>query len=421
MNKIVLKLTTAVTTAALLTGSVASVAFGTTTVTVTGNGADSSNTANVDVSNSTAVSQTNNADIQNNVTINANSGNNTADKNTGGDTSITTGDANVSSSVSNSANSNVASVGCGCTGGVDVKIAGNGADSTNKVNADVTNTTGLSQTNNADVTNNVNIDAKTGKNTADKNTGGTTSISTGDIKVTGDVSNSVNQNVAQVGGGNGGSFSAEISGNGAESKNTIDLGIDSSVAVAQQNNADISNNVSVDANSGKNSANENTGGDTSIATGDANVEVGVSNIANSNVLDLSSCDCAIDGSVKVAGNGADSKNKAEVSLETGLAASQDNNFSCGGSYGWNFWGGSKGDCAGVKVDSSTGGNSANENTVHGSDPVVSTGDAGGNVSVSTSANKNVLGNLGDLTLPNLSSVHDFNGLMVLLMGMFSAH
>lgn len=424
MNKIVLKLTTAVTTAALLTGSVASVAFGTTTVTVTGNGADSHNTANVDVSNTTAVSQSNNADIQNNVTINANSGNNTANKNTGGDTSISTGDANVSSSVSNSANSNVASVGCGCTGGVDVKIAGNGADSKNKVDANVSNSTALSQTNVADVNNNVNIDAKTGKNTADKNTGGTTSISTGDINVTGNVSNNVNQNVAEIGGGNGGSFSAEISGNGADSKNTIDLGIDSTVAASQSNNADITNNVSVDANSGKNTADKNTGGDTSIATGDANVSVGVSNMANSNALDLSSCDCAIDGSVKVAGNGADSKNKADVTLGTGLLASQTNDFTCGGpSFGFDFFGGNrgKGDCAGVNVDSSTGGNVADSNTQKGSDPTVSTGNAGGNVTVSTSANKNVLGNVGGLTLPDLSSVHDFNGLMVLLMGLFSSH
>lgn len=411
MNKFVLKLTTAVSTAALLTGSVASVAFGTTTVTVTGNGADSNNTANVDVSNSTTVTQSNNADIQNNVSISTNSGNNTASKNTGGDTSITTGDANVSSSVSNSANSNVAAVGCGtCAGNTDVKIAGNGADSRNDVDLGLSNTTVVTQVNTADVTNKVNIDAKTGKNTAKDNTGGDVSITTGDANVTAGVTTDVNQNAAQIGGGNGGgSLSAEISGNGADSHNYLDLGVDNTVVATQSNDANIKNNVEVDANSGYNTAKDNTGGDTSISTGDANVTVGVNNHANSNALDLSSCDCAFDGSVKIAGNGADSRNDADVTFGSVSVATQVNDYNADS------------ECAGVDVQSSTGGNVADSNTVHGADPMISTGDAGANVTVGTSANSNVLGNVGDLTLPGFPSVHDFNGLLVLLMGMFSSH
>ena len=420
MNKIVLKLTTAVSTAALLTGSVASVAFGTTTVTVTGNGADSNNTANVSSSNSTNVFQTNDANIQNNVTINANSGNNTANKNTGGNTSVSTGDANVSSSVSNSANSNVASVGCNtCAGSTDVKIAGNGADSTNTAKVDVTNKTGVTQANDANIQNNVTINANSGNNTANKNTGGNTSVSTGAANVTGNVSNDVNQNVAQVGGGSGGSFSAEISGNGADSSNRLNLDLGNDVQVFQNNEANIKNTVNVDAFSGFNTANKNTGGNTSVSTGDADVTVGVTNKANSNALDLSSCDCAFGGNVKIAGNGADSTNTANVTLGSALLATQTNDFSCGGDEWFGFLGGSNGNCAGVNVNSGTGGNTANKNTIHGSDPMVRTGDAGGDVAVSTQANSNTLGDLGNISLPNLPS--DLNGLLVLLMGMFSSH
>src|SRR3990172_3459264 len=311
MNKFVYKLTTAVSTAALLTGSVASVAFGTTTVTVSGNGADSDNTANVTVSTSNSIVQNNNANIQNNVNIDANTGDNDANDNTGGDVSIDTGDANVSSSVSNSANSNVASVACGgCPGDTTVKISGNGADSDN----------------------------------------------TADVKV-------ANQ-----------------------------------TAIQQTNNADISNNVDVDAETGDNEAEDNTGGDVSIDTGDADVEVGIDNKANFNGVNLDEC-CELGADIKIAGNGADSDNDVKVKLSSELGAQQSNNFSCegkGGEWGWlNFWGGSKGDCTGVDVDADTGGNDAEDNTSHdGGDPSVETGDADVKVESSTEANSNVLGDLG---------------------------
>lgn len=427
MNKLVYKVTTAVSTAALLTGSVASVAFGSTTVTVSGNGADSNNEAKVNVTTSKSIYQTNTADIQNNVNINANSGDNTANKNTGGDVSISTGDANVSSSVSNSANSNAASLSCGtCAGNTDVKISGNGADSKNKVDLDLDNTTKVYQSNEADVRNNVKVDANTGGNKANKNTGGDVEIETGDADVTVDVTNAVNQNVATIGGGAGGSLSAEISGNGADSKNDLKLNLDNDVEILQENVADIKNSVDVDANSGDNQAKKNTGGDVSIDTGDADVNVEVTNKANFNGLDLSDCSCEMDAEIKIAGNGADSENKADITLASILAAAQTNDFDCDGgreSQGLEIFGrrGHKGgDCAGVKVDSSTGGNKANENTQSDSDdPAITTGDAGGDVVVSTEANSNVIGDMGGLTLPHLPS--NMNGWLVLLMGMMSSH
>lgn len=428
MNKLVYKLTTAVSTAALLTGSVASVAFGTTTVTISGNGADSDNTADVSVNTSKTIQQINTADIQNNVKINADSGNNEANKNTGGDVSISTGDANVSSSVSNSANSNAASLGCGgCVGGLNVKISGNGADSNNDAKVKVNSNLNVYQVNDADVNNNISVDANTGGNEAEKNTGGDVEIKTGDADVTVDVENAVNQNVANVGGGNGGSVDIEISGNGADSKNKVDLDLDNNVKVIQTNDADINNSVDVDAASGDNEAEKNTGGDVSIDTGDAEVEVSVANSANFNGLDLSDCDCEMDLGVKIAGNGADSKNDAKIKLNSDLVAAQTNDFDCDGDHGghgiFSLFGGkgdhkSKGDCAGVNVDSDTGGNEANENTSNdGGDPSVKTGDAGATVDVSTEANSNVI---GQMSLPQLPDLPDsLNGWIVFLAGMFS--
>lgn len=418
MNKLVYKLSTAVSTAALLTGSVASVAFGTTTVTISGNGSDSDNTSNVSVNTSKSIFQTNTANIQNNIDIDAKTGDNEANDNTGGEVEISTGNANVSSSVSNSANSNVASVGCGdCDNDTEIKISGNGSDSDNTVNFQNNSATDVVQANYANVSNYVDVDAKTGGNDANDNTGGEVSIETGDADVVVDVKNAVNQNVASVGGNGGGDVDVEISGNGSGSDNEANVGINSLTTVFQNNVADISNDIDVDAETGDNDAKDNTGGEVSIETGDANVEVDVENKANFNGLDLSGCDCEMDLDVKVAGNGSDSDNKANVQLNSVLAAIQDNVFDCDGEN--ELWSLSdsnddKDSCNDVDVDSKTGGNDANDNTVgDDEDPVVETGDAGADVDVSTEANSNVLGEMDGFNLPELPDMDDLNGWMLL--------
>jgi hypothetical protein len=423
MNKFVYKLTTAVSTAALLTGSVASVAFGTTTVTVSGNGSDSNNTANVTVSTTKQILQTNNADIENNVKINANSGDNDANDNTGGEVEIQTGDANVSSSVSNSANSNVANLSCGgCPGDTTVKITGNGSDSDNDVDVKVANVTELQQSNQADVENNIDVDANTGKNDAEDNTGGDVSIETGDAKAVVDIANMVNQNVASIGGeGDGGSLDVEVSGNGSGSDNDVDVELANVVEVLQTNNAEIENDVDVDANTGKNDAKDNTGGEVAIETGDADVEVDVENKANFNGLNLDDC-CELGADIKVAGNGSDSTNDVTVDLVSVLGAEQSNDFDCdggkGGEYSIFSRGGHRGgDCNDIEVDSNTGDNDAKDNTVgNDEDPAIETGDAGADVEVSNEANSNVLGDMGDFEMPELPDLDDLNGWVMLLLG-----
>jgi len=66
--------------------------------------------------------------------------------------------------------------------------------------------------------------------------------------------------------------SCEISGNGAHSHN--------SCRIRQSNSSTIRNRVSVDVDTGGNTANSNTGGDVSITTGDVHVDVTITNDVN---------------------------------------------------------------------------------------------------------------------------------------------
>src|SRR3990167_1600933 len=93
MNKLAYKAATGLATAALILGSFAPAVFADTTVEISGNGSGSDNEANVLVESTTVVTQNNDANIQNNVTVNANTGNNEANDNTGGDVSVDTGNA----------------------------------------------------------------------------------------------------------------------------------------------------------------------------------------------------------------------------------------------------------------------------------------------------------------------------------------
>jgi len=173
-------------TAGALLLNVATPALAGTTLEISGNGSDSDNTVDVSTSNNTAVVQNNEAHVNNNIKVESNTGENTADDNTGGDVEIETGDADTEVNVSNSLNSNQASVDCCNEGDTEVKISGNGSDSDNDVKLNQTNgkDSGVFQTNKANVNNKVDVDSDTGDNDADDNTGGNVTIKTGDASTT---------------------------------------------------------------------------------------------------------------------------------------------------------------------------------------------------------------------------------------------
>jgi len=400
MTKLQKKFATAIATGALLLNT-ALPAFADVTLEITGNGSDSYNKADVDVNQTTVVEQSNTANISNNVTANADTGKNDANRNTGGSVSIDTGDASTTVGITNEVNSNVAEVQC-CEGDVDVLISGNGDNSTNKAYVDVNQDQGsgtfVGQSNYAKIDNDVDADSNTGKNDANRNTGGDVSITTGVAEVLVGVSNQANANWAKISGNDGGAtLSLRILDNGADTYNKIDLDYNRAVVLDQSNYAKIDNDVDADSNTGKNDANRNTGGTVSIDTGDASVEVGIDNEINFNWADVD-CGCLLDVLAKIAGNGDDSKNKIYADLEDFLGVYQDN--SCKRHpFGDNLdlFGGRRHHdkpCLenDVDADADTGKNDVNRNTGDpGVDPSVETGNADTEVLIENSGNSNVFG------------------------------
>src|SRR3989339_19956 len=78
-------------------------------------------------------------------------------------------------------------------------------------------------------------------------------------------------------------------GNGSNTENEIEVEIEQTKLVEQSNSTDISNKFDIDLGTGDNEAEDNTGGDVSIKTGDTDIIIDVENAANKNVANLSSC------------------------------------------------------------------------------------------------------------------------------------
>ena len=118
MNKFTIKLAAGVASVALFAAAAVPSAFAYTGVDVSGNGAFSKNNVKVSNYQPTNVRQNNNSNINNKVNTNQNTGNNRVFGNVGGwgygydgfgggSTNITTGDANASTTINNSAGKNV--------------------------------------------------------------------------------------------------------------------------------------------------------------------------------------------------------------------------------------------------------------------------------------------------------------------------
>ena len=380
MTKIQKKFASAIAAGAMLFNVTLPV-LASTSLVISGNGADSDNETDVKINTTTNVVQTNSANISNYVKADADTGNNEANKNTGGDVKVETGDAATLVSVENTANKNVAEVDGCCDMDVDVLISGNGYDSKNDAKLRLDNATNVVQTNTANIKNYVKADADTGGNEANKNTGGDITVKTGDATTGVSISNTANANSAKIGGGSGaGSLSMWILENGADTRNKIKLYVDRDLNVVQTNNANIKNYVKAYADTGDNEANKNTGGEVEIETGDALAGVMIDNMVNFNAADVD-CGCLMDVLAKIAGNGYDSKNKIKAYLNDDTNLFQTNYADLKNK---------------VKADADTGDNEANKNTggVDGSDPSVYTGDAETYAEVENTSNLNEVGSSG---------------------------
>ncbi|MDO8498390.1 MAG: hypothetical protein Q7S44_01245 [bacterium] len=257
---------------------------------IVGNGTGSSSEVNITQSTSTDVSQTNNADISNETQTTANSGDNTASGNSG-DTSIQTGDVLASETINNEANQSVADSSC-CSTSTTATILGNGADSQNNIALNQTDTTTVRVDQESNITNYSSGTANSGGNGAEDNNGDI-SIETGDVDASQETSNkNINQSHVEGAIGSGNS-SAKITGNGADSVNSIHLTRDNNRDIWVLNSADIYNDINWDANSGNNFANGNLG-DVFIRTGDVGLEIVIENEGiNSSEVILRCCEEAI--------------------------------------------------------------------------------------------------------------------------------
>ncbi|KKR81158.1 MAG: hypothetical protein UU73_C0003G0274 [Candidatus Daviesbacteria bacterium GW2011_GWA1_41_61] len=312
-------------------------AFSDTLVANTDNGTDSTNSAQVEQTSDSQTFQNNDATLENNLTLSSNSGDNDADKNTGGDSTITTGDANAAANVLNFINNNIAGqvvlgivnifgdlIGdiilpvLGTTSTTTVSNTDNGSGSQNTATLDQDSTNQTFQTNIAQIENNLNLQAATGDNETNKNTGGSSQIQTGDANVDSQTLNIANSNITggdwwlvlvneagewvgkiigssygtNYAGSKGtqftinssGDITATNQGNGSDSQNTASIDQTASNTTVQNNVAKILNNINLFANTGGNSASKNTGGNSSITTGDANIVANLVNFVNNNIV-----------------------------------------------------------------------------------------------------------------------------------------
>lgn len=272
---------------------------------VANNGYESDNSANLELSNKTVVAQENNADVKNKINADSSTGDNELNKNTGGDNSITTGNAWTGVQVSNEANSNWANVGGNGNGStVDLIVTGNGAETDNNIDLYLDRDMTLQQYNNSDIANYLDASANTGWNEASKNTGGDTSIDTGNAKTAVLADTAANFNWANVDCDCLTDVYAKVDGNGYESDNAINAELTDSKNIFQENACGeswgfealfdgyrrghdcVTNDFDAFSNTGENTAKKETGysdSDPAIETGNSETVASAKTSGNSNV------------------------------------------------------------------------------------------------------------------------------------------
>lgn len=224
-----------------------------------------------------------------------------------GDPQITTGTAEINGVVANSGNTNI-NTSNPAGPSASVTNDGNGSDSQNSGAINQDNNTTTDQDNSATITNNLNLEGVSGDNTASRNVG-TSSITSGDSNVTGTIVNNVNTNIDGVAvaefniaddyigdfvldfaagcisgcSSPGGASSISNTDNGSDSENSGEINTSNTSETFQNNDANVINELILAADTGNNNTDNNTKGDNTITTGDANVSGNILNFVNNNL------------------------------------------------------------------------------------------------------------------------------------------
>jgi hypothetical protein len=367
-------------------------AMASTAVEISGNGAESENEVEIETEREQVVVQQNRAVIRNYIEAEVSSGDNEASENTNGDVAIHTGAATANINVNNKVNASIALIeDCpGCNEDVGAKISGNGALSENEIEIESEVETEIFQENWAEIDNYIEAEVESGDNEAEENTGGDITITTGPATANVNVNNLANANWAEVVSSFGSGpawIGTEISGNGAESENEIEIEQERFTTIVQNNWADIFNRIEAEVESGDNEAEGNTNGDVAIHTGAATANINLNNKANFNLAEVECC--LFDKTAKVSGNGAESENEVEFEHEDSLFVFQngeetDNQETdVDGETGLSFenW---------IEAEPESGDNEAEQNTgPEGDDPtVVTTSAATANINVNNEGGVN---------------------------------
>ncbi|MCL4418609.1 hypothetical protein M1146_00740 [Patescibacteria group bacterium] len=194
-----------------------------------------------------------------------------------------------------------------------ISITGNGASSQNTVEVHTVSSTTVQQSNDAQVTNNVNNNSNTGNNQTNSNSGAS-DIQTGSISSTANVNNqNINSNVSENKGcGCVGNTTTQITGNGTNSVNNINLDSSQTTNINQVNNAIIVNTAEIHANTGENSASLNSG-DVQIKTGNISDTVTIKNKNINQNIDPQDGQSGL-FMVKIKDNGDGSENNVRIAL-----------------------------------------------------------------------------------------------------------
>lgn len=161
-----------------------------------------------------------------------------------------------------------------------VTVSGNGAGSTNKVKIKNKKKVKVVQSNTAVVFNLTGVFQNTGDNEANDNTGGTVNVNSG--KAESNVANNTTtgSNNATLNGCvcDNPVNTVDVMDNGADSTNIVKITNKSKFKARQTNETFVVNETLVEQNTGGNWANDNTGGDVTVDSGDA--ESNVTNTTN---------------------------------------------------------------------------------------------------------------------------------------------
>ena len=195
----------------------------------------------------------------------------------------------------------------------ELVITDNGSGSQSELNLTTQTQTDVIQSNDSQVSNNIDTSASTGNNEASLNTNSDVNITTGDATSVTSIENSTNTSIVEAGCCESGTI-ANVSGNGAESENSININSTNQTNIIGEQTARITNNIIGYASTGSNKANYNTSGSVTIVTGDIKAKVNLLN----DPLNISNIEVRTGNPnliAKIAGNGFYSTNYISVSQD----------------------------------------------------------------------------------------------------------